>query len=413
MNEGFRFVYEPTLADFELAGDHPFKPLRYRLTHDLLRDSGLLGADEVVRPAPLDESALLAVHDRRYVEAVKSASLCAPPPSTTPVSSSAPSASPPSSSPRSASLASYGLGTSDNPVFEGMHEMILGVCAATTTAVELVASGAALRAANFAGGLHHAGHAHASGFCVYNDLAVGIRRALDEHDLRVAYIDLDAHHGDGVQWLFYDDPRVLTISLHESGRYLFPGTGHTYETGRDAGRGAAVNLPLEPFTEDDSYLECFEAVVPRALAHFRPDLIVLQAGADAHRHDPLADLALTLVGMSASYRRVVQLADEHCGGRLVVTGGGGYDPYRTVPRAWAHAWSALSGRALPTEIPGGWREKWSARLGQELPDSFNEDPSEFAPVPRRDAIARRNESVAQRLMGSLEPLWESETSTVR
>lgn len=381
-----KFVYEPGLAGYELAADHPFKPLRYQLTHDLLLTAGVLAEHEVVVPARLEEAALLSVHDSRYVEVVKAASRTAAVPA--------------------GMLANYGLGSSDNPVFSGMHEAILGICAATTTAIELVAGGGARRAANFSGGLHHAAHARASGFCVYNDLAVGIRRAVDRHGLRVAYVDLDAHHGDGVQWLFYDEPRVMTISLHESGRYLFPGTGHTYETGRDAGRGSSVNMPLEPFTEDDSYLESFEAVVPAALRHFRPDLIVLQAGADMHRHDPLADLSLTLTGMAATYRRLVALADELSEGRLVITGGGGYDPYRTVPRAWAHAWSALSGRELPELIPDAWRQKWQAHLGVELPERFGESAAEFPPVPRRDAITSRNRSVARRLLSTLQPLWD-------
>ena len=393
-----RFVYDPLLASYELANDHPFKPLRYRLTHDLLKDSGLLEPAEVVTPPRLDESALLAVHDRRYVEIVKAASVTAG-------AGRNELAGVTGARGGAASLATYGLGSSDNPVFAGMHEAVMGICAATSAAIELVASGEAQRSANFSGGLHHAAHARASGFCVYNDLAVGIRRAVDRHGLRVAYIDLDAHHGDGVQWLFYDEPRVLTISLHESGRYLFPGTGHTYETGRDGGRGTSINLPLEPFTEDDSYLEVFESVVPRALENFGPDLIVLQAGADSHRHDPLADLSLTLAGMSASYRRVVELAADHSSGRLVITGGGGYDPYRTVPRAWAHAWSALSGRDLPASIPASWRTKWGKHLGLELPQSFNEKPSEFEPIPRRTAITSRNRSVAQRLLSTLEPLW--------
>lgn len=387
MSEGsYRFVFDPALAGFELSSEHPFKPLRYELTHDLLRASGLLTTAEVVSPAAPDEAALLSVHDPRYVEAVKSA---------------------PGAGPELADrLATFGLGSSDNPVFARMHEMILGVCAATVTAVDLVAAGEAKGAANFAGGLHHAMRSRASGFCVYNDLAVGIRRAVDTHGMRVAYVDLDAHHGDGVQWLFYDEPRVLTVSLHESGRYLFPGTGHTYETGQGAGRGTAVNVPLEPYTEDASYLAAFETVVPRAIERFAPDLIVLQAGADMHRHDPLADLSLSLAGMSTSYRRVVELAELHASGRLVVTGGGGYDPFRTVPRAWAHAWSALTGRELPSEVPDEWRERWGGRLGVELPATFSEDASEFPPVPRRDAIARRNRSVAERLMSTIEPLWD-------
>jgi len=394
-----RFVYDPALAGFELASEHPFKPLRYELTYDLLRASGVLGDDEVVAPRALDEAALLAVHDERYVRAVKAASAAAK------VTAAAPPAAEVHGQLSPGLLASHGLGSSDNPIFAGMHEMILGVCAATVTAIDLVASGQALRATNFAGGLHHALRAKASGFCVYNDIAVGIRRAVDRYGLRVAYVDLDAHHGDGVQWLFYDDPNVMTISLHESGRYLFPGTGHTYETGQGAGRGSAVNLPLEPFTEDDSYLASFDRVVPRALESFKPDLIVLQAGADTHRHDPLADLALSLAGMSTSYQRVVELADLHSEGRLVVTGGGGYDPYRTVPRAWALAWSALSGRALPLELPSQWRTRWQDRLGVELPTTFAEDVSRFPPIPRREAITRRNRSVAERLMNTIEPLW--------
>ncbi len=387
----FRFVYHPDLALFELGEHHPFKPLRLDLTRSLLEATGILHAHEVVTPDPLPGGALERVHDPRYVAAVRAAS-----------SGHAPE-----------DVARYGLGSSDNPIFPGMHESVLGVCAATVTAVDLVASGQALRAANLAGGLHHAMYDRASGFCVYNDLALGIRHAVDEYGLRVAYVDLDAHHGDGVQWLFYDAAEVMTISLHESGRYLFPGTGHAYETGQGAGRGLAVNLPLEPYTEDGSFLELFDAVVPTALRHFAPDLIVLQAGADMHRFDPLADMSLSLVGMAASYRRVVALAEELTGGRLVLTGGGGYDAYRTVPRAWAHAWAALSGRELPDELPSEWRTSWQARLpadAPELPAGNGEEERAWQPEARREEITRRNGVVAQRLLENLGAIW-AETDT--
>lgn len=382
------FVYAPDLAAFDLANDHPFKPIRLELTRTLLESSGLLTPDQLVKPDAVTERALLSVHDRRFVEAVKAASNGEPV--------------------QGAQV--YGLGTSDNPIFAGMHEAVMGVVAATVTAVDLVASGRALRAANFAGGLHHGLSARASGFCLYNDLAVAIRHAVKQHGLRVAYVDLDAHHGDGVQWIFYEDPNVLTVSLHESGRYLFPGTGHTYETGKGAGRGSAVNVPLEPYTEDDSFLEVFDTVVPTALRHFAPDLIVLQAGADMHTFDPLADMSLTLSAMAESYRRTVALADELTGGRLVVTGGGGYDPYRTVPRAWAHAWAALTGTDMPQELPAQWRHSWQQRLGNlpfELPNTSTEDPAQFVPVPRRAAITRRNRLVANRTMETLQHLWSS------
>ncbi len=384
----FCFVHDPGAADFELSPSHPFKPIRIELTRSLLVESGLLTASETVAPRPLPDGALERVHDADYIAAVHRLSA-------------------PGRKASAEEAARFGLGTSDNPVFTGMHGRIERVCAATTTAVELVASGAAVRAANFAGGLHHAMRAKASGFCVYNDLAVAILGAVERYGIRVAYVDIDAHHGDGVQALFYDDPRVMTISLHESGTYLFPGTGHTYETGSGAGRGMSVNAPLEPFTEDGSYLEVFELVVEPALRHFAPDLIVLQAGADMHRFDPLADLSLSLAGMAASYARTVELAEELCGGRLVIAGGGGYDPYRTVPRAWAHAWAALSGRTVPTDVPAAWLDQWSRRLEAQLPQTFGDDLASWPEVERRHAITVRNRTVAERLMGSLEQIWRS------
>lgn len=383
----FRFVAGPELGGYELAPDHPFKPVRFELTSSLLTASGLLAQGEVIPAAALPRDALLEVHDRDYVAAAERLSV-------------------PGSVATPEDAARFGLGTPDNPVFPGMHEKVASVCAATATAVELVASGSARRAASFAGGLHHALRGRASGFCVYNDLAIAIKRAVERHGVKVAYLDVDAHHGDGVQALFYDDPRVMTISLHESGTYLFPGTGHTYETGVGAGRGSAVNAPLEPFTEDDSFLEVFDLVVGPSLRRFRPDLIVLQAGADMHRFDPLADLSLSLVGMAASYARTVALADELCEGRLVITGGGGYDPYRTVPRAWASAWAALSGRTLPRELPDAWLARWRPRFAAELPESFAEDPSGWPVIERRSAIAARNRTVAVRLMESLEQIWD-------
>lgn len=380
-----RFVYDPALSAFELAPEHPFKPVRLELTKTLLESAGLLRDDEVVAPGALDEDELLEVHDPRYVAVVRAASR--------------------GEVPRDAMA--YGLGTGDNPIFAGMHDAVARVSAGTRTAIDLVASGAALRAANFAGGLHHALRDRASGFCVYNDLALGIRRAVVHHGMRVAYVDLDAHHGDGVQWLFYEDDRVLTVSLHESGRYLFPGTGHTYETGRGRGRGASVNVPLEPFTEDASFLEVFDLVVPASLRAFRPDLIVLQAGADTHRHDPLADLGLSLRGMAASYGRMVDLANEITGGRLVITGGGGYDPYDTVPRAWAHAWAALAGRDLPADLPAAWVERWTHELGHPMPRTSLENTDEWPAQPRREAIARRNRTVAERALATLEGIWRT------
>ena len=380
----YAFIYDASLGEYELAESHPFKPVRLELTRSLLRHSGLLGDEHEVAPTPIKEAQLLRLHDPAFVEAVKTVS----------------------AGRHHAEAYSYGLGTGDNPIFPDMHAAIMRVCAATFTAVELVASGRVQRAVNLSGGLHHAHRDRASGFCLYNDVAVAIDHAVRVHGLRVAYVDIDAHHGDGVQELFYEHGSVMTISLHESGRYLFPGTGHTYETGKGAGRGLSVNAPLEPYTEDASYLEVFDAVVPKALRYFQPDLIVLQAGADMHYYDPLADLKLSVDAMAQSYERVSDLADDLCGGRLVATGGGGYDPYRTVPRAWSLLWAALTRQRAPERVPPAWLDEWRSRSPVPLPAQMADDTSGWNPTPRRSDVSSHNRAVATRLLRGLEGIWE-------
>ncbi len=377
------FVYAPELGDYELSAEHPFKPARLELTRTLLEACGLLGTESIVAPEPFTEAQLLTLHDPAFVAAVKAAS----------------------SGERVENALHYGLGTPDNPVSPGLHDAILRICGASLTAVRLVASGRFTRAVNFSGGLHHAGQAKMSGFCTYNDVALAVHEAVTRYGLRVAYIDLDAHHGDGVQELFYTSAEVLTISVHESGRYLFPGTGFTYEVGQGAGRGLSVNVPLEPFTESASYLEALEAVLPKALEAFQPGLIVLQAGADMHRYDPLTDLHLSVQGIAESYALVSDLADTFCGGRLVATGGGGYDPYRTVPRVWARLWCALSSQNAPASIPARWREAWEDALGVTLPETFADDTDAWPESPRRAQIEAANRHTVRKLLASLGPIW--------
>jgi acetoin utilization protein AcuC len=387
----YAFVYDPALSQYELSDSHPFKPIRLELTKSLLETTKLLTDKHMVEPYPITEAQLLRVHQKDYVDAVKAVSKNHAP-----------------NNHYSDDAYSYGLGTGDNPIFPNMHEAIMRVCSATTTAVHLVASDKVQRAVNLSGGLHHAHADKASGFCIYNDLAVAINHAVKKFKLRVAYVDIDAHHGDGVQGLFYDRADVMTLSLHESGRYLFPGTGHTYEIGKDAGRGYSVNMPLEPFSEDASYLAAFEAIVPLALRKFKPDLIVLQAGADMHRYDPLADLSLSVQGMAKSYQRMSELADELCDGRLVATGGGGYDPYRTVPRAWAQLWVAVTKQTLPNELPAAWREKWQKQSPVELPHTVTDDLNTWKEIPRRNEIESHNRAVVKRLVNTLESTWQEQ-----
>jgi acetoin utilization protein AcuC len=297
----------------------------------------------------------------------------------------------------------FGLGSEDNPIFDGIHEASALVTGATVDAAMAVRSGAAQHAVNLAGGLHHAMPARASGFCVYNDVAVAIGRLLADGVQKVAYVDLDAHHGDGVEAAFYRDPRVLTISLHESGYTAFPGTGFPGDSGHGAAEGTAVNVALPPGTGDSGWLRAFHGVVPPLVRAFEPEILITQLGCDSHRLDPLAHLELTVDAHRHSYAVLHQLAHEVTGGRWVAVGGGGYDIVQVVPRSWTHLLAEISGHPLDpdTEVPAGWLELVHRRTGSEGPkrltdgtepvyhpwDAGEGDPDD--PVDRAIAATRR------------------------
>ncbi len=248
----------------------------------------------------------------------------------------------------------FGLGTPDDPIFPGMHEAGAAVCGASVAAADAIVSGRVSHAFNPAGGLHHARRAEASGFCIYNDPAVAIAHVLMmKPDWRVMYIDVDVHHGDGVQWIFYEDPRVLTVSLHQSGRYLYPGTGFPDETGEGPAHGTAINVPLPPYTGDDEYIPALERTTGAAAEAFRPDLIVTQLGADTHHGDPLANLSLTM----RAYPRMAKILHDlahSSGGRWLATGGGGYQATTVVPKVWTIYFAEMVG--APEKIPSSWLE---------------------------------------------------------
>ena len=284
----------------------------------------------------------------------------------------------------------YGLGTSDNPVFPGMHEIAAWVAMASVEAARRVWTGDAQRACNISGGLHHAMPSYTSGFCVYNDVALAIRWLLDNGCERVGYVDVDVHHGDGVQAIFYDDPRVMTVSLHETPAYLFPGTGFPNEIGGRGAEGTAVNVALPPGSTDADWLRAFHAVVPQVLRAHKPSVLVTQHGCDSHRQDPLADLNLTLDGQRASYFALASLADELCGGRWVCTGGGGYAVLDVVPRAWTHLLGIVSGRAGRSQHPVP--ETWRAEMARSAPLTMSDGA---------DASFRRSMRVLRRTAGSI------------
>ena len=339
-------VWDPALLEYDM-GDHPLNPVRVELTIALARELGVLDRPGVrmVTPGPADEAALTRIHRPEYLDAVRLA-------------------------PSDPFFSGWGLNTPDNPVFPGMHEASARVCGATLAAAEAVWCGETTRGVNIAGGLHHAMAARASGFCVYNDPAVAIARLLDLGAQRIAYVDIDVHHGDGVQAAFYDDPRVLTVSLHETPLALFPGTGFPTEVGGPGAEGTAVNLALPPGTGDAGWLRAFRAVVPSVVRAYAPELLFTQCGADTHRLDPLADLRLTVDGQRAAYLALRELADELCGGRWVATGGGGYALVEVVPRAWTHLLATVTGDALDpgTPTPYAWRELAADRRpGAQVP----------------------------------------------
>ena len=327
------FLSSPTVWERGHGPNHPLKPQRLERTHALLDAYGALAGEEVEVVAPRQATAaeLTLFHTEEYVQAVQALSRGYP-----------------KVEPRR-----YGFGPGDNPVFEGMYESEGRKVGSALQAAALLLDGRCQVAFSYSGGLHHGGPDFASGFCVFNDAAVAIHWLLDQGQ-RVAYVDIDVHHGDGVQQAFYDDDRVLTISLHQDGRTLFPGTGFVNETGIGRGAGFSVNVP--PYTDDRRYLEAFDQLVPPLVERFDPDVLVTQLGVDTHAHDPLANLLLSTRGQEHLFRRLAGLDLP-----WLALGGGGYE-LEVVPRAWALAWAVMSGQTLPEQLPEAYRERYGGRL---------------------------------------------------
>ncbi|MDQ3508443.1 MAG: acetoin utilization protein AcuC [Actinomycetota bacterium] len=377
-------VHDRAMEAYGFGGDHPFNPLRIRLTFEVCDALGLLDGYEMVGAEVASDEDLTTVHSLTYVRMVQGAGRKDADP---------------------LDLMSYGVGTPDNPIFPRMHEACAHVVGAVLKASRMVMSGEAEHAMAVSGGLHHALRSKASGFCVYNDAGVAIARLKEEHPgIRVAYIDTDAHHGDGVQWMFYDDLDVLTVSMHETGRHLFPGTGGVDERGRNGGTGFSVNVPLAPFTQDESWIECFDLVVPEVLRAFGPDVIISQNGCDGHVFDPLTHLAATMRLYEYIPRRVHDLAHELCGGKWVATGGGGYDIWRVVPRAWTTLWSIVSHQTLPRDLPAGWLLERGMESPVSLPATMLDAISDFPAIERVKEISDINRRAAEAALEKTLPL---------
>ena len=360
-------VHGPALTSYNFSEEHPLQPSRHDLTMSLLTALGWLKTPgvSVEQPRAATLTELMSVHTLPFIQAVQTAQGI-------------------SRGERPASdLRFYGLDTEDNPLFDGMHDAPALLAGASLQAMEALLEGRAAHAYSPAGGMHHAMKTRAEGFCIYNDIAVAIAEAV-EAGKRVAYVDLDAHHGDGVQSIFYDDPRVLTISVHESGEYLFPGTGAITETGAGSAAGSCVNVPLPPEAGDQHILLAYERVVAPAVRAYRPDIVVTQTGCDTHHADPLTDLQASMRLYPRLAGLLHGLVHEVCGGAWLIVGGGGYDPADVTPRAWTAFFGTILGKDTADVIlPESWLRA-SRALGGDPPAHLLDDsgaPTPPAPAP--------------------------------
>ena len=327
------FIYDEILSKHILRDDHVFLPTRLQLTYELLDSYGAFEESPLISPKPAGEEDLLSFHTEEYVEAVKSLSK--------------------GETHFNPALYNF-FQEGDNPPYKGMYEVSSLVVGASLTAVQCIVNGDADIAFSIAGGLHHAAPRFASGFCIFNDAVIAINRLIRK-GMKVAYVDIDAHHGDGVQDAFYSTDKVLTVSLHETGRFLFPGTGHINETGTGAGKGYSVNLPLAPYTDDETYVWAFRETVPHVVENFRPDILVTQLGVDTHYLDPLTHLMLTSEGYVQVLGEFRDLAP-----RWLALGGGGYE-MGVVAREWTLAYGVMTNREWPDEIPLPFQERYGLK----------------------------------------------------
>ncbi|ULG72870.1 acetoin utilization protein AcuC [Macrococcus brunensis] len=373
-----KYVYAEGVLRYRFSDQHPFNQMRLELTTDLLRKMNVLSDADIVPGRKATDDELALVHHRDYIEAVRLAA---------------------AGQLDVKKCESYGLDTPDTPNFTEMHDSGAWLVGSTLTACDIVMTGIDQTACSIGGGLHHGFQGRASGFCIYNDSAVAIQYMKEKYGARVLYIDTDAHHGDGVQFIFYHTDDVFTYSIHETGRYLFPGTGHYNERGEGEGYLYSMNLPIDAYTEDDSFLECFKESLQTACGFFKPDVILSQNGADGHFLDPLTHLHCTMRIYEEIPRFVKTLADTYCGGRWIAVGGGGYNVFQVAPLAWSQIWLAMKGLSAPRgHLPECWVNKWQKEAKIELPKSWHDEQKLYQEIPRRSEITEKNQLMLRRVV---------------
>lgn len=334
-------IHSAELLEYSFGEEHPMGPDRVRLAMELADYFGVLELFDITEPPKQCEQYVELVHSPAYIAALKSGD----------------------------AHPEMGIGDDEHPVVPHLPNIAAQIVGSTVAATQAVWNGSYNRAVNLAGGLHHATKHTQRGFCMYNDAAAAIKWLLDNGAQRVAYIDLDAHHGDGVEEMFWNDPRVLTISVHESGLYLFPHTGFAHDIGGPEAAGTAVNIALPKAADDLAWLQAVHGIVPPLLQRFRPEIIISQHGADPHINDPLADLELSVNALTVAYRSVEKWAEKYAAGRWVAIGGGGY--YRdSVARVWTQVLATVAGAQLDLKaaLPEKWAERSRCKTGGFLGD---------------------------------------------
>lgn len=334
MGTRFGFIYHDDYLKYDFGKGHPLSAIRIQMHKELLELNSFFENENVVliEPSNCSDEDLQTVHSKDYINFIKRLSVSG----------------------------EGSVDGKDTPAFKGMYDVTKTSVGGTLTAVDEIMKGNLNHAWNPGGGFHHAKTSSGGGFCIFNDIAIAIKRLLGKYNVkRIMYIDIDAHHGNGIQDIFYDDSRVCKISLHESGQTLYPYSGFEEEIGRRDGKGYNINIPLPMGTFDEAYIQVFSEVLPLVAEFYSPEFIILAAGADAHYLDPLSHLQLT----SSTYLRVAdivhELSHKHCKGRCAMLGAGGYSLDAT-PRMWSLMVSRFSGIELSDEIPAEWRNKFKS-----------------------------------------------------
>ncbi|BFL67542.1 acetoin utilization protein AcuC [Staphylococcus capitis] len=371
------YVYSEDLLQYRFSNEHPFNQMRLKLTTELLKDANFLKDEHIVIPRIATDEELALIHQYDYIQAIRHAS---------------------HGILSEHEAKKYGLNGDDTLQFKHMYRHSARIVGGALNLVDCIMDGTFINGCHLGGGLHHALPGRANGFCIYNDVAITAKYLVEKYHQRVMVIDTDAHHGDGTQWSFYTDNRIMTYSIHETGKFLFPGSGHYTERGEDIGYGYTVNMPLEPYTEDASYLEVFKETVEPLVAAFKPDIILSVHGLDIHYRDPLTHMNCTLNSLYSIPYIIQDLAKRYCNHKVLMFGGGGYNIWRVVPRAWSHVFLSLIGEPIQRGyLPLNWINKWKLYSTVKLPKRWEDRLNDYAYIPRTKEISDKNLRIAKQV----------------